>query len=144
MKGICSERPIRMALLSGGPSIQVLRSLFALFSPVDSNRFFRFIEIRLVRADFQNIHFPASNAQRQASCLNRRELGCSTFDVQCGMFGCHTIWLALSLLVERLKESAERAVLRLKWHRSWGDMAKNKACCHRSASSNPRAPSSFW
>ena len=43
---------------------------------------------------------------------------------------------------ERLKESAERAILRLKWHRSWGDMAKNSACCQRSASSMPRAPAS--
>ena len=44
------------------------------------------------------------------------------------------------LLVERLKESAERAVLRLKWHRSWGVMAKNNACRQSSASSRPRAP----
>lgn len=43
---------------------------------------------------------------------------------------------------ERLKESAERAVLRLKWHRSWGDMTKNQACCQRSASSKPRVSAS--
>lgn len=47
------------------------------------------------------------------------------------------------LLVERRKESAKRAVLRLKWHRSWGVMAKNSACCQRSASSIPRAPRSL-
>jgi hypothetical protein len=46
------------------------------------------------------------------------------------------------LFPERLKESAERDVFRLKWHRSWGDMAKKSACCHRSASSMPRAPAS--
>src|SRR5215472_9872905 len=44
---------------------------------------------------------------------------------------------------ERLKESAERAVLRLKWHLSWGNMAKNSACCQRSASSKPWKPASF-
>src|SRR5205807_4095140 len=40
-----------------------------------------------------------------------------------------------AFLPECLKESAERAVLRLKWHRSWGDIAKNSACCQRSLSS---------
>ena len=42
-------------------------------------------------------------------------------------------------VLSRLKESAERAVLRLKWHLSWGDIAKKSACCQRSASSKPRA-----
>ena len=46
-------------------------------------------------------------------------------------------------LAERLEESTERAVLRLNWHRSWGDIAKNNACCQRSASSIPRAANSL-
>jgi hypothetical protein len=43
---------------------------------------------------------------------------------------------------ERRKEGVERAVLRLKWHRSWGGIAKNSACCQRSWSAQPRAPAS--
>src|SRR2546428_518039 len=45
-----------------------------------------------------------------------------------------------AFLAECFKESAERAVLRLKRHRSCGDMAKNNACCQSSFSSTPRAP----
>lgn len=41
---------------------------------------------------------------------------------------------------ERRKESAERAAWRLRRHLSSGDLAKNRACCHSSLSSNPRAP----
>ena len=45
-----------------------------------------------------------------------------------------------AFFAKRLKESAERAVLRLKRHRSSGDIAKNSACCQRSFSSKPRTP----
>ncbi|MCW5555748.1 MAG: hypothetical protein KIS67_26770 [Verrucomicrobiae bacterium] len=45
-----------------------------------------------------------------------------------------------AFLPERFKESAERAVLRLKRHRCSGEMAKNSACCQSSSLSNPCAP----